>query len=158
MLNCCCCLNTVAVFRANPCPPHPFFWVCKWSHSLWELPVFSALFRNLISNAGLVWTQSIAVSLHRGWALLCSWQFTGMEACPLFVFQVPGAAGLNRERFCFVRTYRTVSAYKLLWEEVEGLGLFSSPRPLDVDHILPLSTLRWMFAVRVFSIPQCQDL
>lgn len=76
----------------------------------------------------------------RGWALLCSWQFTGMKACPLFVFQVPGAAGLNRERFCFVRTYRTVSAYKLLWEEVEGLGLFSSPRPLDVDHILPLST------------------
>ncbi len=76
----------------------------------------------------------------RGWALLCSWQFTGMEACPLFVFQVPGAAGLNQDIFCFVRTYRTVSANKLLWEEVEGLGLFSCPHPLDVDHILPLST------------------
>ncbi len=135
--------------------PHLFFESVKKAHSLWELPVFSALFRNLISNASLVWTQSIAVSLQ---GLSSALFLTVHRDGGLSPICIPGP------RSCWIEP-----RYILLCEDVSnsflqqtplrgsrGFGfVLESPSTRCRPHT---ASVNWMFTVRVFSKPQCQDL
>ncbi len=156
MLNCCCCcccLNTVADFRTNPCPP-PLFWVCKKG----SFTLRASCLQCFIQKShfwSLVWTQSIAVSLQ---GLSSALFLTVHRDGGLSPICIPGP------RSCWIEP-----RYILLCEDVSnsfrlqtplrgsrGFGfVLESPSTRCRPHT---ASVNWMFTVRVFSKPQCQDL